>query len=283
MNRNWVVTGWAMVLVLCPTGASQAQNVHRRPTLYLLSVGISNYENPQANLNFCAKDARDMAMAFQEQKWFKKVVAQVLVDNQATRKGIEENLARLAKLVGPDDYFIVYLAGHGGGDALGNYQFIPYNYNELLKSTGLPGRVLRKYLKDLPGKGILILDTCHAAGATLNIMPQGKGFVTFAACLVEETSAERDGNGLFTRAFIEGLVKGKADFNQDGVVTLAEMDAYTSDRVYELSGGAQQVTLVRPAFVPSRLPLGVIQQVMAPLTSRPPATLSDLISRPPSR
>lgn len=46
------------------------------------------------------------------------------------------------------------------------------------------------------------------------------------------------GHGYFTQALLEGLA-GKADYRQRGVVRLTELDDYVSERVRELSAGAQ--------------------------------------------
>jgi uncharacterized caspase-like protein len=55
--------------------------------------------------------------------------------------------------------------------------------------------------------------------------------------------------GYFTLALVEGL-SGKAA-NRDGVVYLAGLDAYVTDRVKELTGGRQHPVTAKPTSVRS--------------------------------
>jgi hypothetical protein len=57
---------------------------------------------------------------------------------------------------------------------------------------------------------------------------------------------------------VEGL-QGRADANQDGSVTIAEVDAYVADRVKELTGGRQHPTTARPSTIRSNLPIFVLR------------------------
>ena len=56
------------------------------------------------------------------------------------------------------------------------------------------------------------------------------------------------GNGAFTRAVLEGL-GGAADFRRTGRVTLNMLDLYVSERVRELTDGAQTPATAKPATI----------------------------------
>src|SRR5262249_47467868 len=121
---------------------------------------------------------------------------------------------------------------------------------------------------------------------TEKAFPQGSGFVTFASCMASEFSAEGPAlqNGYFTRALLEGLL-GHADANGDGVVTLAELDAYVAERVAALSKGKQQTAMQGPASIQSRRPLALVSGTPSASTVPPVATVpseaTTQISGPP--
>jgi uncharacterized caspase-like protein len=51
-------------------------------------------------------------------------------------------------------------------------------------------------------------------------------------------------NGVFTASVIEGLRDKKADWNQDGRITVSELKNYLAQRVSELTAGAQKPSVV---------------------------------------
>src|SRR5262249_47363961 len=99
-------------------------------------------------------------------------------------------------------------------------------------------------------------------GASLpTIAGQGDNFAIFAGCRELEQSSENGPlaitNGFFTRALLEGL-QGKADANNDGVVTLAEVNAYVAKRVpYFAQGFPQNPNLTHTASFNTGLALAV--------------------------
>ncbi|MCI0458099.1 MAG: caspase family protein [Gemmataceae bacterium] len=273
-------TSWPLaVLAALLLATSASAQGPRKPSLYLLAVGVSEHRERAMNngVRFAAKDALDVASLFRSQqgRLFANVEALTLTNAQATRPNILKGLAWLAQKARPDDYVMVFLSGHGGTDQLGNYTYFTHDAHPLLASTHLPGKLVQEALGKMPGKRFLVLDTCHAAGAVgagEKALPQGSGFVTFASCLASEQSGEAAGNGFFTRAFLEGL-RGQADTNRDGTVTLAELDAYVAERVQVLTRGQQQTTVQRPASIQSRLPLAVVGGQFAQGPAELPAPL----------
>ncbi|MBI5835190.1 MAG: hypothetical protein HZB16_23030 [Armatimonadetes bacterium] len=80
--------------------------------------------------------------------------------------------------------------------------------------------------------------------------------ITLASCMPSEVSYERPEwvNGAFTKALVEGL-GGKADLSGDGVISVAELDAFVAERVKELTEGRQHPTPQRPTTIRSSLPV----------------------------
>jgi uncharacterized caspase-like protein len=112
----------------------------------------------------------------------------------------------------------------------------------------------------------LFLDACHSGAAlagtraaptdinnVLNDFATAEsGLVAFAASTGREFSLENAqwGHGAFTKALIEAIGEGKADFDKSGEITTAALEVYISRRVKELTGGVQHPVMTRPQLVP---------------------------------
>jgi DNA-directed RNA polymerase specialized sigma24 family protein len=239
-------------------------------TLRYLAVGVSEAPKSTAKqLQFAHKDALDFERICRTQagKLHAQTEGTTLINKQATRAAIVAALHRLAADAKAGDTVMIALCGHAGGVGMrGEWGFVPFDFDAGdSASTALTSTVLRQRLTELASRSVtvvLILDCCHAGAFNLGTAD----FVVFAACLPQETSRESVAwnNGLFTMAFIEAL-EGKADLNGDGLVTLAETDAYVTSRVAQVlrdqaalgarSPEAQNPSCGRPTSIRSSLPL----------------------------
>jgi uncharacterized caspase-like protein len=270
-RKTVLMTALTLVLGLCATGAVQAQT--GKPNLYLVSAGISNYIDIPA-LKCAHKDAMDVTGFFraQEGKLFNRVEAITLTNNQATLSAVHQSMLSLQGKPGNDDYTIIFLAGHGGKGPHPEYAYCAFDKD--LTWTQIQGA-----LRGLPGKIIVILDTCEA-GAITNT----GNIIVFSSSLAHQGADEEQnpmGNGFFTKSLIEAL-SGKADMDGNGVITLAEVDAYVSSRVEQISFGKQSTTLVRPVNIPSTLPLAKLfpAQPVTPVYTPPVPTFNGTSSGP---
>jgi uncharacterized caspase-like protein len=164
------------------------------------------------------------------------------------------------------------LAGHGISDSsTGQYYFLPVDADpQSPLATMLPASALQQALATLPGRVLLLLDTCHAgdvlSGRKLRGVPAAsggvnrfvnelseleQGVVVLTAATGTQASQESPewGNGAFTKALLEGL-SGRADFAKTGRVTLNMLDLYLSERVRELTQGAQTPATAKPSTIP---------------------------------
>lgn len=237
-----------------------------RGRLFVLTVGVSEYQRPEYRLRLAAKDAADFARVIQAQqgKLYSEVIVRPLLDAQATRANVLASLGWLAKAGGKGDTFMVFMAGHGVNDAAGSYYFMPVDArHEDVKASGVADRELRNALRQVPGRTLLFIDTCHAGsvlGATsgknselarfVNEMSDN-GVVVFAASSGRQQSLESTdwGNGAFTSALLEGL-GGKADAFRAGRVTYKGLDYYVSEEVQRLTKGQQTPVSLSPYGVP---------------------------------
>jgi WD40 repeat protein len=239
-----------------------------KPKLYVLAVGVSNYADPKLRLGYAAKDAGDFAAAMQRQKGglYRDVVVRLLTDERATKDEILDGLDWIRKETTSKDVAMVLFAGHGVNDQDGRYFYLPYNTDlDKLLRTGVSFEDIKNTVSALAGKTLFFIDTCHSGnvlggrrGLNLDIVgvinelsSAENGAVVFAASTGNQYSLENPAwhNGAFTLAVVEG-VGGRADYTGKGRITINMLDLYISERVKELTRGAQTPTTAKPNTVP---------------------------------
>ena len=272
-------------------GAAPAEEFSVKPKLYVLAIGISDYERDRdgqpdggyrpdnqsgLDLNYGAKDARDFAAAMKAQSGglYREVEARVLTDAQATRDGVMDGLDWIQHQTTSKDVAMVFLSGHGANDENGRYYFIPANFqSDRFRTTTVPFSEIQNTIQAIAGKALFFLDSCHAG----NVMGTGKskglgldinavvnelssadnGVIVFSASTGNQLSWEdpKWSNGAFTKAVIEG-VAGGADYNKTGRITVNMLDLFISEKVKDLTGGRQTPTTQKPPTVPD-FPLAI--------------------------
>jgi hypothetical protein len=255
-----VIAAVAVALGFGATGSALADGP--RPTLNLVSVGISKYVDihPLKNAH---KDSQDVARLFEAQqgKLFGQVQVTNLIDQQGTVANILAAVQQAKARATPDSYTIIYLAGHGGKGGHPEYGYCAYDHD-------LTWTALQAALRGTPGKVMVILDTCQAGSATAS-----DGMVVFCGSLATEDGQEDDsptGNGHFTKVLLRAL-NGAADANGDGIVTLDEVNAYVSARLNQISNGTQHSQVYQPVTVQGSLPLTQVVPTspIVPVTAKP--------------
>jgi hypothetical protein len=241
----------------------------RLPNLYMLAVGISDYEG-ELQLHYAAADAKALVQVFKEKtaSVFGKVETRLLTDRQATRKGILEGLAWLNSVMTPQDVGILSFSGHGTKDPEGNFYLVPVDIDVKNPSgTCVSGDLVKRALANMPGRLVAILDACHSGEAAgekrrapqaasddlvRDLVTDDYGVVVMCSSLGREVSMESPevGHGFFTQGLLEGL-GGRADFNRDGYIFIHELNAYAYLRVRQLSGGQQNPTTGKPPTIRS--------------------------------
>ncbi|HET9204893.1 MAG TPA: caspase family protein, partial [Burkholderiaceae bacterium] len=247
-----------------------SERVLPRPSgdLFVLAIGVSDYVRSDYRLGLAAKDAQDFANALREQegKQYRQVHVRLLTNRDATRANIMREFEWLRQSAGPTDVAMLFMAGHGLNDALGQYYFLPADgQHERLAATALPQGTIVSTLSKVRGKTLLFLDTCFA-GASLGALSKvgrqtekmmndlsssENGVVVFASSTGQDESEEKAewGNGAFTKVLIEGLA-GKADFTRMGQVTFAALNLFLSEGVARLTQGRQRPVFISPRGIP---------------------------------
>jgi hypothetical protein len=275
-NRNGVSTP-AYVNVAWNGKGTATQPAPAKPKLYVLAVGVSDYENPDYRLKFAAKDASDFTTVLKAQRnrLYRDVEVRLLTDRAATRDAVVEGLEWLQKQVTARDVGMLFLSGHGVNASDGTYYFAPTNFDaNSVKRTGVIFTEIKDTLSAMAGKAVFFVDTCHSGNvlgggrrglmdlnAVVNELTSSEnGVVVFSSATGREAAFENEswGNGAFTLALVEG-VRGKADSTHTGRVTYRSLDYYISERVKELTAGRQHPVTQAPGGVPD-FPIAVLAQ-----------------------
>jgi WD40 repeat protein len=251
------------------------QNSMLKPNLYVVSVGVSNFKKKSYNLDYAHADAESMSALFKTQKGllYKDVQVKELTNEQATRANILDAFYWLEKNVTHKDVAILFIASHGFNEK-GKFYILPHDGDpERLRSTAVNWADFQDVLGNLPSKVMLFLDACHSGalgenlaktrGAKVNnteaireITSAEHGVVVMSASTGNESSLERPDwkHGAFTYALLKAMKQKKADFNNDGIVYLRELDFFVADEVKNLTKGKQHPTTLKPSTI-SRMPL----------------------------
>jgi WD40 repeat protein len=269
-NKNGVSVPATLSVVWKSAAPAKSEDEFEiKPKLYVMAVGVSQYDNPKYKLELAAKDAKDFAAALQDQQGqlYREVEIKLLTDKEASRGEVLDSLDWLQRQVTQNDIGMLFLAGHGINDPNGVYYYLPCNADvSRLKSTGVMFMEIKNTLASLAGKALFFIDTCHSGnvlgdqrravarditGAINELASAENGVVVFSSSTGRQYSLENPewGNGAFTKALVEGL-KGKASFSKTGRITHKMLDFYVSERVKELTEGQQTPVTQTPGGVP---------------------------------
>jgi hypothetical protein len=254
-----------------------------RKNIWAVVIGINRYPKVRP-LKYAVDDAK---IFYNHLVYFSQIPREnvtLLLDQDATLTRVRSTLGtHLKNKAGKDDMVIIFFAGHGAtekdvmspdGDGLEKY-LLPYDADPKdLYATALPmGEVSKIFNRILAGRVVFIADSCYSGasgGRTIDIsgiratiseafldrLAGGKGRVIITASGANEVSAENDSlqHGVFTYYMVEGL-KGKADADKDGVVTVDEAYQYVSEMVPRATGQEQHP--VKKGTVEGRLILSI--------------------------
>jgi len=219
---------------------------------WALIVGINDYDNVR-DLHYAVEDALAIKNMFINAYGFPRDNVRVLINGEATQTNIKKELQTLVKSVGPNDRVVFYFAGHGQTEALGikgghEGFLIPSDGSlEDLYLTAIPMDELKRISDWSKAKHMLFLvDACYGGLAAMNTRsinvnsPNYLDKITkdisrqiITAGGKEETVIEKDDweHSAFTRSLLFGLREKRADYNEDGFITGAEIGMYVQENV----------------------------------------------------
>ncbi len=135
-----------------------------QPTLHLIIVGVSEFEDQSMNLTYAAKDANDLKKQFKSSRGiYAKTKIYDLTNKNATKVNVLKELNAL-KTIDPDDAVIIHISSHGVLDADMDYYLAMHDMDfSNPEDRGLPYDLLEQEISKLPSrKKVLMLDACHS-------------------------------------------------------------------------------------------------------------------------
>jgi WD40 repeat protein len=264
-------------------GAKPAQAA--KPNLYLLAIGVDDYEKADEFPKTHAKSGVDAMVATwmkQEGKQFGKVIPIPLLDSAKpgealTLERIREAYDRLGEAE-DNDLVVVYLVGHGFVDATQNFHFMLRRGDiSRLRTTSLSRVDILDPLLEIRGRKLVLIESCHAASATeqssgaarYNIddvmnefrnKVRSSSFAVIGAAQAFQLARfeERWGyRGAFTQALVEAL-EGKAA-DKDGRIGILSLFQYLNEQIPSMTTNNQKPSIVPPLKDISDFPLASVR------------------------
>jgi hypothetical protein len=267
--------------------AEKQLTVHYTPksrNVWAVVVGINDYPK-LPKLKYAVNDAEAFFDLLAIGNQVPAANITLLVNDQATLRNLRTTLGiRLKEAADKDDMVIIYFAGHGAvepdtrsldADGLEKYLLAYDSDPSELYATGLPMREIAHILDRIRSERLIfVADSCYSGGSggrTVSIsgiraniadtfldrIASGRGKVIITASAANEVSVEKDElqHGVFTYYLLEAL-KGAADADRDGTVTVDEAYRYVSEKVPRATGQEQHP--VKKGSVEGDLVLAII-------------------------
>ena len=236
---------------------------------YAMVIGISEYDYEGQlegirPLTYPDDDARDMAISLKE----KEFTVLSLINDGARRYNIMNAFAKLRDIIKEEDTFVLYFAGHGVREVNIEHTFWLTHDTKLtsLDHNGIRLSHLMDYVSDIKAsKKLVLLDHCFSGdmrfepvdpnnsrnvdalrpGITRGALPvdelqnvddsQSAGLAVLAAARDQAFEKPEFENGVFTEALIKAMDSRDADDNNDGKLSVAELERYLNVEVVRLS------------------------------------------------
>ncbi|MDE3048526.1 MAG: hypothetical protein KGJ48_01325 [Nitrospirota bacterium] len=237
----------------------------RQPHTYLISIGIGTYRDQQVHSRkFASMDAETVSSYFQSLGGLPASNVRLLQDWKALRPDIDEALLDwLPPHMNKDAVVSVYFAGLAAVSSTGETFLVPYDGTATTTSRSYPLKDLEAALSRLKAKQTVflfdgIVSRMGSDSRTKIALPQWNPtgsstlHVIGTGGIGRGLEDDQHRHGLFTYYLLRAL-RGEADTNRDGDVTLGETVAYLSQKVLWASK-ANMNQEQRPFAVPTIRP-----------------------------
>lgn len=203
----------------------------KKPNLYLVTIGVSEYKQDKFNLNYAAKDSKDVIAKFEKSKLYKNIYTKNLSNSDATNARIS-TLTDFVKQADYNDVVIIFAAGHGVLDENLDYYFASYDMDFYQpESRGIAFESFEHILEATKSrKKLLLLDACHSGEVdkdeveiTENVV-QDEENITFRA--VGKDISVKGGKKMSTFQFSKMLFADTRESNGATVISSASGTEY---------------------------------------------------------
>ena len=226
--------------------------------LYVISIGINEYKNPQYHLSYAVNDALAFSECLEKgaQTLFGDIHTYRITDRDATKSQISATIEEIQQMAKPWDVFVFYYAGHGAAVGEGSkkdFYFIPYDVTniysaEQLQDKAISNNELLEYSRDIQAeKQFIIVDACNSGAAgqalafrngpeeekAIAILARSTGTHFLFASTADQLAKEipEIGHGVMTYAILDAMSGGGGEFATGEGISVKEISLYTEKRV----------------------------------------------------
>lgn len=133
----------------------------KRGTNYFLGIGINKYQN-YAHLNNAVKDVVDVSDVLVQNYYFEKNNIRFLLEDEATRENIIEELDGLRNILKNDDRILIYYSGHGYMDGELGF-WVPVDAKRERKASLINNSEVQGIIKTIKARHVLLIsDSCFS-------------------------------------------------------------------------------------------------------------------------
>ena len=215
----------------------------QQPNTFLISIGIGSYRNRQIpSRKFASQDAQIVSNYFQALGGVPASNILLLQDWKAIRSDIDEALLDwLPPRMNKDTVVIVYFAGLASVSPAGETFLVPYDGTATTTSRAYPMKDLEAALSRLKAKQTVFLfdgdvSRMGTDNRTKTALPQWNPTGSSTLHIIGTSGIgqgledDQHRHGLFTYYLLRAM-RGEADTNRDGNVTLGETVSYLNQKV----------------------------------------------------
>lgn len=218
-----------------------------------LLIGISEYQPGLNALPGAVQDIKAMQRVLQHSEMGDFANADITVLENPRRQKMEEAIETLFSGRQKDDLVLLYFSGHGIKDESGRLylatsQTRKHPKGELIQTTATAASLIHGMMENSRSRRqVIILDCCFSGAFaegmkakddnSVDIKNQlgGEGRAVLTSSTSTQYSFEQEGADLsvYTRYIVEGIEKGAADTDNDGMISVDELHEYARKKVQE--------------------------------------------------
>jgi hypothetical protein len=235
---------------------------------FALVVGTGDDQPPaggEGRAVHAARDARTLASLLQ-QSGFAAADVILLESREATRRRVLAELRRMRGRVQDEDTIVIFFSGRGSvgpaEDGRLHYYLVPYDGRLAdLARTALEDDQLEEAIGNLPARQVVVLlDASFSGGDTPTIRSRSlsnpavttapavrplvgasTGRAVLSASPPDQPAFEDDQRGGLFSSFLVEALRGAADLNGDGAITVFELFQFVSPRLGEYTRTHYQI------------------------------------------
>ncbi|MHC5850255.1 caspase, EACC1-associated type [Nostoc sp.] len=219
-----------------------------------LLIGISEYEPGLNPLPNAVKDVEAMRRVLVNPEMGDFAEADVMVLKNPQRQEMEDAIYNLYAHRQKDDLLLLYFSGHGvrieSGDFYFSTSITRKSQGKLIPTSAVAATNVHSWMNQSNSRRLVVILDCCFSGAfargltakdsgTIDLQQHlgGEGRAILTASTSTQYAFESDGLELsvYTHYLVEGIEKGAADIDGDGLIAVDELHRYAKSKVQEAS------------------------------------------------